>query len=184
MSDKLRAALEAFIPNRGFCPECGVSLEFKPTSPHRDNCKYGIALAALASSAAEPAPSREEMRKEIIAELHKDPIGLDGDTHETMLTRFIRLFGADLTNNPKADIEFVEEAGEVYNYGFERAHELRACGHSVGDYRDPNYVIGKPETYTASEACIGCEREAKLLATVSGPAGAAPRLTQEQVRAP
>jgi len=41
--------------------------------------------------------------------------------------------------------------------GWEDAHALRECGHSRGDLRDPNYVPGRPETYTASEKCCGCE---------------------------
>ena len=57
---------------------------------------------------------------------------------------------------------------EIRNDGFEAAHALQRCGHSRGDYRDPNYIPGKPETYEAKEVCIGCERETKLAAQPAG----------------
>lgn len=53
---------------------------------------------------------------------------------------------------------------EIHNDGFEEAHALRPCGHSRGDYRDPSYIPGKPETYTASEECIGCKLAAPAVA--------------------
>ena len=53
---------------------------------------------------------------------------------------------------------------EVWNDGFESAHALRPCGHSVGDFRDPGYVPGKPSTYRAAESCVGCDREKLLMA--------------------
>jgi len=81
--------------------------------------------------------------------------------YEPLQERFRRLFGSNLTGKPE-DIAFIKEASEIYNDGFEAAHALRYCGHSVGDFRDAGYVPGKPETYTASEKCIGCEREAGL----------------------
>lgn len=61
-------------------------------------------------------------------------------------------------------VELFSLLNEIENDGFEMAHELRHCGHSRGDYRDAGYVRGKPETYTGSEKCIGCEREAALAA--------------------
>jgi hypothetical protein len=60
------------------------------------------------------------------------------------------------------DVPDFKLLNEVWNDGFEAAHTLRACGHSVGDFRDPNYVIGKPETYTGKEKCVGCEHDAKI----------------------
>jgi hypothetical protein len=57
-------------------------------------------------------------------------------------------------------IEAFQLLNEIENEGFELAHELRPCGHSRGDYRDAGYIPGKSETYTASEQCVGCEREA------------------------
>jgi hypothetical protein len=65
-------------------------------------------------------------------------------------------------------IELFTLLNEIENDGFEMAHELRACGHSRGDYRDANYIPGKPETYTGSERCVGCEREAELSGIIKG----------------
>lgn len=39
--------------------------------------------------------------------------------------------------------------------GFEAAHELMPCGHSRGDLRNPNYVLGSNEAMQWS--CVGCE---------------------------
>lgn len=57
------------------------------------------------------------------------------------------------------EFEVLKLLAELCNRDFERAHALRHCGHSVGDYRDAGYIPGKPETYTANESCVGCERE-------------------------
>jgi hypothetical protein len=64
----------------------------------------------------------------------------------------------------ESDVEDFKLLNEVYNDGFEAAHELRTCGHSRGDYRDSHYVIGKPETYTGKESCIGCAAVAQAVA--------------------
>jgi hypothetical protein len=41
-------ALTYFIPKRGFCPKCGVSMEFKPRPEHGEYCEVGRAIAAFA----------------------------------------------------------------------------------------------------------------------------------------
>ncbi len=64
--------------------------------------------------------------------------------------------GPWITTDP---IEAFKLLNEIYNEGFEEAHDLRVCGHSRGDYRDLGYISGKPETYTASEECVGCQQE-------------------------
>lgn len=69
MSERLtlREALEAFIPMRGFCPECGVSLEFKPSPMHRENCRVGNAILALTTPDSAPQGSLtvEEYKKSL-----------------------------------------------------------------------------------------------------------------------
>lgn len=57
----------------------------------------------------------------------------------------------------EADVLIFKLFNLIWNDGFEAAHALRKCGHSVGDFRDPNYIVGKNETYTGKESCIGCE---------------------------
>ena len=52
---------------------------------------------------------------------------------------------------------------EEWIKGFELAHELHPCGHSRGDCRDPNY---KPGDEFCESQCIGCQREAKLKASL------------------
>jgi len=49
---------------------------------------------------------------------------------------------------------FYVESVRLENVGFEAAHELCACGHSRGDYRDPQYGT---DAYAGNEKCVGCE---------------------------
>ena len=51
----------------------------------------------------------------------------------------------------------------IQNIGFEEAHKLRSCGHSVGDYRDAKY--GTPE-YDGDESCVGCDSQRQLLEAI------------------
>ena len=51
------------------------------------------------------------------------------------------------------------EIQRIQNIGFEEAHNLRDCGHSVGDYRDINYGTDK---YDGDEKCVGCEKESNI----------------------
>ena len=64
--------------------------------------------------------------------------------------------GPWLDTDPIEDFKLLNE---IENEGFEEAHDLCACGHSRGDFRDAGYIRGKPETYAGSEKCVGCERE-------------------------
>lgn len=84
--------------------------------------------------------------------------GGTGAGAETLLEHHRRLFGHDLTNFPQSEIDFLMQANELYNAGFEDAHELRPCGHSRGDFRDPLY--GTPE-YKGNERCVACDQIAK-----------------------
>ncbi len=68
--------------------------------------------------------------------------------------------GPWLDTDPIEDFKLLNE---IQNEGFEEAHDLMPCGHSRGDYRDADYVRGKPETYTASEKCVGCASNKRLL---------------------
>lgn len=52
--------------------------------------------------------------------------------------------------NDPVEVEIVR----IQNIGFEEAHQLRGCGHSVGDFRDPNYGTDK---YKGEEKCVGCK---------------------------
>lgn len=47
------------------------------------------------------------------------------------------------------------EIVRIQNIGFEEAHKLHSCGHSVGDFRDPNYGTDK---YDGDERCVACEQ--------------------------
>lgn len=52
------------------------------------------------------------------------------------------------------DCEIEQNIVRIQNIGFEEAHRLTSCGHSVGDYRDKNYGTNK---YDGDEKCVGCE---------------------------
>ena len=47
------------------------------------------------------------------------------------------------------------EAMRIEGMGFEEAHELRPCGHSRGDYRDPKYGTSE---YAGDERCVACDQ--------------------------
>jgi len=68
-------------------------------------------------------------------------------------------------NKHNVDDPIKVEIVRIQNIGFENAHELRKCGHSVGDYRDPKY--GTPE-YDGDEECVGCQSVQKIKEKVLG----------------
>jgi hypothetical protein len=95
------------------------------------------------------------------------------DSSHAKLADVVKLW-REKTGGPWLDTDPIEDfklLNEIENEGFEQAHELMLCGHARGDYRDAGYVRGKPETYTGSEKCIGCEREAKLAAALASTLG-------------
>ncbi len=47
------------------------------------------------------------------------------------------------------------EVARIQNIGFEEAHRLRGCGHSVGDYRDEKY---NTKDYDGDEKCVACKQ--------------------------
>ena len=51
------------------------------------------------------------------------------------------------------------EALRILTMGFDEAHLLRDCGHSIGDNRDPSFGTSD---YAGNEVCIGCAKEDAL----------------------
>ena len=97
----------------------------------------------------------EVAQAEDIIERHMRPY-VAGRVKAVVATWREKRGGPWLDTDPTEDFKLLNE---IENEGFEQAHDLQACGHSRGDFRDAGYIRGKPETYTGSEKCVGCERE-------------------------
>lgn len=72
---------------------------------------------------------------------------------ERLLVGKLRKFNKYETSHDVLDhveIEFIR----IQNLGYEEAHKLRPCGHSQGDFRDPDYGT---EKYVGNESCVGCD---------------------------
>lgn len=62
-----------------------------------------------------------------------------------------------------ADDAIYEAALAISRAGFEYAHELRACGHSIGDWRDADWDPSKSWDECEMSTCIGCEKEERAV---------------------
>jgi hypothetical protein len=67
-----------------------------------------------------------------------------------------KLATPDETSNDREPTRALEEPFRSAEWfrGFEAAHELMECGHSRGDLRDPNYVLGAGGITNCH--CVGC----------------------------